>query len=147
MTRGLSKKHQQSSQQDKDIGIDVHQLARQIFQSKEFIEGVSSLIKKAIAPLQQRIKLLEDRLEKLESSHNHLATYDRRLNLRIHGIPEVQGENVEQLVIDTCSSIGVNITSGDISVYHRLKIVTSRKVPDCSVLFRELDCFVLGEEY
>ncbi|CAF1315356.1 unnamed protein product [Didymodactylos carnosus] len=53
-------------------------------------------------------------------SHNHLATYDRRLNLRIHGIPEVQGENVEQLVIDTYSSIGVNITSGDTSVCHRL---------------------------
>ncbi|CAF1625484.1 unnamed protein product, partial [Didymodactylos carnosus] len=87
MTKRLSKKHQQSSQQDKDkdIDIDVHELARQIFQSKEFIEGVSSLIKKAIAPLQQRVKLLEDRLEKLESSHNHLATYDRRLNLRIHG--------------------------------------------------------------
>ncbi|CAF4499414.1 unnamed protein product, partial [Didymodactylos carnosus] len=77
-------------------------------------------IKKAIAPLQQRVKLLEDRLEKLESSHNHLATYDRRLNLRIHGISEVQDENVEQLVIDTCSSIGVSITSGDISVCHRL---------------------------
>ncbi|CAF1186958.1 unnamed protein product [Didymodactylos carnosus] len=63
----------------------------------EFIEGVSSLIKKAIAPLQQRVKLLEDRLEKLESNGN-----------------------VEQLVIDTCSSIGVSITSGDISVCHNL---------------------------
>ncbi|CAF1663280.1 unnamed protein product, partial [Didymodactylos carnosus] len=86
MISGLSKKHQQSTQQDDDMGIDVHELARQTFQSKEFIEGVSSLIKQTITSLQQRVKLLEDRIEKLESDHNPLATYDRRLNLRIHGI-------------------------------------------------------------
>ncbi|CAF1357502.1 unnamed protein product [Didymodactylos carnosus] len=56
MTRGLSKRHQQASQQNKDI--DVHELAKQIFQSKEFIEDISSLITEAIAPLQQRVKLL-----------------------------------------------------------------------------------------
>ena len=51
---------------------------------------------------------------------DRLAQYTRGENVRIAGIPETEGENVEQKVIDLAQIMGDNITQNDINACHRL---------------------------
>ena len=51
---------------------------------------------------------------------DRLAQYTRRENVRIAGIPETEGENVKQKIIDLAQVMGVNIAQNDINACHRL---------------------------
>ena len=51
---------------------------------------------------------------------DRLAQYTRREYVRIAGIPETEGENVKQKVIDLAQIMGVNITQNYINTCHRL---------------------------
>ncbi|CAF4548076.1 unnamed protein product, partial [Didymodactylos carnosus] len=46
--------------------------------------------------------------------------YNRRTNLRFYGIAENIGEDTDQLIIDTCAKIDIDINKADISVSHRI---------------------------
>ncbi|CAF4650307.1 unnamed protein product, partial [Didymodactylos carnosus] len=62
--------------------------------------------------------------------------YDRRLNILVHGIPEKDGEITNDLFIDMCDSIQVNIKQTDISTSHRLgkKCVDKNRPIICRLL-------------
>ncbi|KAK7135913.1 hypothetical protein R3I94_014549 [Phoxinus phoxinus] len=47
----------------------------------------------------------ENRINDLENKVTELARYKRRWNLRLYGLPESQGENVRQRVLDVCTSV------------------------------------------
>ena len=51
---------------------------------------------------------------------DRLAQYSRRENVRLHGVPETAGENTDDVVIGIAHDMGVDISSNDISVSHRL---------------------------
>ncbi|CAF1006540.1 unnamed protein product [Didymodactylos carnosus] len=67
----------------------------------------------SLLPLEKRIKQLEDELFELKLAHDDLATFDRRADLRFYGLPEQDGEDTCQLIIQTCASIGVLQSIGD----------------------------------
>ena len=46
---------------------------------------------------------------------DRLAQYTIRENVQIAGIPETEGQNIKQKVIDLAQVMGVNITQNDIN--------------------------------
>ncbi|CAF4467628.1 unnamed protein product [Didymodactylos carnosus] len=68
----------------------------------------------------KRIDELEFQLIKLQVAFDDLSTYNRRTNLRFYGIAENIGEDTDQLIIDTCAKIDIDINKADISVSHRI---------------------------
>ena len=59
--------------------------------------------------------------------------YTRRENLRFFGIPEREKENTSELLVELAGSIGVDLTTADISVSHRLGTPRKEKGRDSSV--------------
>ncbi|XP_070543898.1 uncharacterized protein [Ptychodera flava] len=51
---------------------------------------------------------------------NELQQYSRRNNLEIHGIPQHNNEDTDNIVIKIAAAIGVDVTSSDIDISHRL---------------------------
>lgn len=47
----------------------------------------------------------EKRISELEDKVNDTERYQRRWNLRLHGLPEQEGEDVKQRVVDICRAI------------------------------------------
>ncbi|CAF1286339.1 unnamed protein product [Didymodactylos carnosus] len=84
------------------------------------LKGISQIVRKAIAPLEKRIDELEIQLSKLQIAFDDLSTYNRRINLRFYGVAEYTGEDTDQLIIDTCAKIDIDINKEDISVSHRI---------------------------
>ena len=51
---------------------------------------------------------------------HRLEQYTRKENVRIAGLPESDGENTTELIVNMAKAIGVEISTADISVSHRL---------------------------
>ena len=110
--------------------------ARQLFREPEFIALVSEkLIKPAIsdaldikiAETNKKIDDMNDKFiamtEKLEAAERkiqQLEAYSRRNCITISGVPETDGEDTDQLVLDIAKSAGVILSPDDIDVSHRL---------------------------
>ena len=60
---------------------------------------------------------------------DRLEQYSRRENVRIRGIPRVEGENTSQLVIDLAKECGVELSKTDISTSHRLQVKNPTMAP------------------
>lgn len=69
---------------------------------------------------QEKIKLMQSRIENFESEQDELQQYQRKYNLEIHGIPEKEDEDVEELIVKLAEKLDVNITNSDIDIAHRL---------------------------
>ena len=65
--------------------------------------------------------LLEEKLHELNSKHDDLEQYTRKYNLEIDGIPEVHGEDLEDVVIKLTRSIEADAGHEDIDIVHRFK--------------------------
>ena len=66
------------------------------------------------------IQALEKRIEETERRRDDNEQHNRMNNVRITGIPEQQGENCEQLVMNLAHSIGATFDSMDIERAHRV---------------------------
>lgn len=67
--------------------------------------------------------VLKDRVGGLETRLNELDQYHRRVNLEIAGVPEVQGENVKEIVAKVIQHVApnhANVSPTDIDVCHRM---------------------------
>jgi hypothetical protein len=53
--------------------------------------------------------------------NDELEQYGRRENIRVHGLPEDKNEDLSAKFVQLMHKISINITSGDISVIHRVK--------------------------
>ena len=58
--------------------------------------------------------------ETLEYEHDALEQYTRKFNIEIHGIPEYEGENLQDIVIKTGQRMSVDVITEDIDIVHRL---------------------------
>lgn len=47
----------------------------------------------------------ERKITNLEAKLNDMERHQRRVNLRLHGLPETEGENVKRLVTDICRAV------------------------------------------
>ena len=73
--------------------------------------------------LDNKVKELETKIEKLERDFNQLAQYNRRESIEITGLPDsILQKDLENVCINLLRRIGVNnLESFEISACHRLK--------------------------
>ena len=92
------------------------------FDIKSFEEKLKDKANK-MADLEEKNKLLQDKLEQLEQ-------YTRRTNIRIFGIPENKDEDTDQLVREFCKKeLNLDLKNEEISRSHRVgkkRILSSR---------------------
>ena len=70
--------------------------------------------------LTDRVESLERRIGELERAEDSANQYSRRNCLRVSGVKETEGENIDDVVIDLCKGIGVDIKLDEIDRTHRL---------------------------
>lgn len=70
-------------------------------------------LKKELSAVTQKLGAAERKIQQLEA-------YSRRNNLTITGVPETDGENTDQIVLDVAKSAGVMLSPDDIDVSHRV---------------------------
>ena len=75
------------------------------------MKGIKLLNKRA-AELQKNNEDVKTKLDKLEQ-------YNRRQNLRFHGVPATDGENVTLTILEMIKKLDVNINENDISIAYR----------------------------
>ena len=69
--------------------------------------------------LRNRITKSEDALDEVNFAINDLEQYGRKEMMNISGIPRLNRENTEKIVIDTATKIGVDLKIEDVEVSHR----------------------------
>ena len=95
----------------------------------QLIKSQMVILKQWYRSMEKRVEELEDyydeiyeNVEKNEQKIHTLQQYSRRENIEIIGIPDNISDNeLEPIVLRILNSIGVNITSFDITACHRLK--------------------------
>ena len=65
--------------------------------------------------------LLKEKIHEINSKHDDLEQYTRKYNLEIDGIPEVHGEDLEDVVIKLARTIDADVGPEDIDIVHRFK--------------------------
>ena len=117
--------------------VDVAEIVKQVLVEMEpFIErtikaAVATAIDAILPQLEKSVLGENERLTKtigdlrsvIQSQAfdvDRLVQYSRRENVRLHGVPETAGENTHDVVISIAHDMGVDISSNDISVSHRL---------------------------
>ena len=70
--------------------------------------------------LQSELNELGRRVQALEYKHNALEQYTRKFNVEIHGVPEYEGENLQDIVMKIGLKMSVDVTTQDIDIVHRL---------------------------
>ena len=66
------------------------------------------------------VEILKVRVEEQKAASEKLEQYTRKENVKIFGLNESENENLEEKVVILSKEAGVDITSNDISVCHRL---------------------------
>lgn len=94
------------SQENKDLKSEVKTLANQVLKSKTEHEE------------------LVQRVGEVEIKYDNLEQYTHKFNLDIHGIPEQEEGNVEN-IIKLGQLPGVNISGDDVDIVHTLRKKTS----------------------
>ena len=70
--------------------------------------------------LQSELNELGRRAQALEYEHDALEQYTRKFNVEIHGVPEYEGENLQDIVMKIGLKMSVDVTTQDIDIVHRL---------------------------
>ena len=114
----------------KDLRAKCSQIEKsQEYLSSKYDQVVQSIqtIKKQVDASHTKINQQDDVLTNVQRSMDdiyaeldEMQQYSRRDCLELNGIPQLDGENTDQLVIETASMIGVNLAEEDISISHRL---------------------------
>lgn len=92
----------------------------------ELLSAISSLkeenaqLKAENANLKLEVNAMAERITELEEVQEDLKSYSRRDCLELHGIPEMPGENTDEIVKNLYQLYNVDIEAADISVSHRL---------------------------
>jgi hypothetical protein len=76
--------------------------------------------------LKEENKELKERADQMEIEIHHLAQYSRNRNIELHGIPEQQGEKIEEIVIQVGKKLQVDFNNSDF-VAHRIGMNNHRK--------------------
>lgn len=71
--------------------------------------------------LRDKIITLEKKVENLERQDAGLQQYSRKNCLRLSGIPESEGESVDQIATNLFQELGSNVSLKDADNMHRLK--------------------------
>ena len=83
-------------------------------------ENISSMEAKLQESLMKNL-LLEEKIYEINSKHNDFEQYTRKDNLEIDELPEVHGEDFEDIVIKLARNSDADVGTEDIDIVHRLK--------------------------
>ena len=64
---------------------------------------------------------LKKKLDEIFIQHDDLEQYTRKFNLEIHGIPETDDEEPEDIILGLAKLMEIDLTYEDIDITHRLK--------------------------
>ena len=78
--------------------------------------------------LNAKVTALEKDIEAAHAATNDLEQYGRRSMLEIAGIPRTSEENTEQLVINLCSKLNLEVSPKDIEAAHRTSTKESANI-------------------
>ena len=88
---------------------------------------VSNIVEGVVSSLSDKIRILSDenaqlkrRVEELEMKVDRADQYSRRNCLRVAGIPETEGESVDEKVLEMATAVEADISINDIDRSHRL---------------------------
>jgi regulator of replication initiation timing len=97
-------------------------------------QSVGVIVDGVLTGLQEKVKSLETENVRLKHENHELKLsvsqlklaadsseqYSRRNNLRITGIPETNDENTDEIILNTCKKIDVNMNLSEIDRSHRV---------------------------
>lgn len=114
--RSQNEKITSDIQDMKDLKEEINKLRQAVdFLSDKYdkqLEEISEL-KKENACLKNLNKLQESRIDDIDQ-------YNRRQNILFDAVKETSAENTNEMVINQCKKLGVQLNPGDIQVSHRL---------------------------
>ncbi|XP_046677376.1 uncharacterized protein LOC124365440 [Homalodisca vitripennis] len=87
----------------------------------EEIKEENRVLKKSVATLEQRLRNMEQ--------------YSRQTNVEINGVPETNGEHMEELLKDVASSIGLELKKERVIAAHRVPTFSRNRTPPIIVKF------------
>lgn len=88
-------------EQGAHIGKSINDLQVTI----NFISEDLKELKGKVTHTEKRVNKAEEKIQTLENKVAELSRYKRRWNLRLHGLPEEDGEDVRKKVIEICQNM------------------------------------------
>lgn len=92
-------------------------------ETSEFLYKEVQDVKMVVATVKQASDVHQKRITAAEDKINDMERYHRRWNLRLYGLPEQEGEDVKQRMVDVCRAV-IPDAGGDlrfhIDVSHRI---------------------------
>ncbi|KAI4461425.1 l1 transposable element-related [Holotrichia oblita] len=112
----------------------IIQIVEKVLKSDVLLNKISKIIGEKTAEIikcyQEKVDLLETKLEKAYEDIDALEQYSRRNNLRVYGIPETASENTNDIISSLCKNkFGLEIPSSSIDCSHRLGKVENGSRP------------------
>ena len=102
ITAVIEKINERADQTDKAVHYNTTQID-DLKKSLEFCHEEVLDLKKTNSTLQERCKLLDQKVSELELRVNDADRYSRRMNLRLYGVPEDNKDNnIKKTVQDIC---------------------------------------------
>ncbi|KAK9753439.1 hypothetical protein QE152_g3563 [Popillia japonica] len=116
-----------SATSDKDESL-IQKIIERVLISPLFLEKLTSSLTEKLAVQDGHIKVCTEKVELLENKYQDLNNklesleqYSRKNNLRIFGVPKVEGEHTESTVIKLVKDkLNISISPNDIDCCHRL---------------------------
>ena len=133
-----------SKEQSNFIEADRQKLSN-IYDTVENLTRQVSNPQRNLRRSNQKIKKLKLENEQLKQAVNmnileidNLKQHYGRENIRIHGVPELQGkkDDEEEVVVELAEKLGINFESNDIQRAHRLGRKRSPFAKPCSIIAR-----------
>ena len=81
---------------------------------------VNFAVAAAVAEKDREIRELKLELQETANQVNELEQYSRKQCVNVKGVPETQGENAAELVLQIASAAGVELSPSDVDVAHRV---------------------------
>lgn len=103
----------------------IIKIVEKILKSDMLLDKISKIIGEKTADIikayEEKVILLETKLGKAYEDIDALEQYSRRNNIRIYGVPETTGEDIDTVITSVCKEkLGVDVTAGSIDCCHRL---------------------------
>lgn len=84
----------------------------------------------------ERIKILEETNDELNTRVNELEQYSRRSNIKITNVPEMKDENLEKMICEVGEKIGIELNfKQDIQAIHRVPTASTKSPKPIVVKF------------
>jgi chromosome segregation ATPase len=110
-------KIEELSESNSALETKMEEMKKNNFVLKENMSKMDTKLQESL----MKNALLEKKMNEMNIKHDDLEQYTRKYNLEIDGIPQVEDEDLEDIVIKLARSIGADVEPEDIDIVHRFK--------------------------